>query len=202
MDDVVRESVAAYGAPIRRMTVREFHRAGTKRVFGHDERLELLRGEVVRMSPQNSLHAWVTSVLRERLPELFPGAYLREHSPLSLDDRSETEPDLLVAVGPTTKYIDRHPGPADTLLVIEVSDSSQRVDRRLKASLYAEFSIPEYWVVDLKGSRVEVHRQPREDAIGKHAYASVEIVGVDGNVQPIKSNGRSIAVRDFLPSGR
>ncbi|HWA82509.1 MAG TPA: Uma2 family endonuclease, partial [Fimbriimonadaceae bacterium] len=166
MSDVVRESVAAYGATLRRMTVREYYLAAESGVIDPDERLELLRGEVVETSPQKSLHAWATGNLAKVLQRTFPDASIRAQFPLRLDDTNEPEPDVLVALGPDSRYVGRHPGPADVLLVVEVSDTTLRKDRTLKGPLYAEFGIPEYWILDLNASRLEVYRDPGKDGEG------------------------------------
>jgi Uma2 family endonuclease len=199
MSDVVRESVAAYGASPRRMTVREYYRAADKGVFDSDEKLELIRGEVVELSPQKSAHAVATALTREALALQFPGAAIREHSPLHLDDFNEPEPDVLVAIGPLRRYNGRHPTADDVLLVVEVADSSLRKDRTLKAPLYAEFGIPEYWIVDLNANRLEVYREPVRDSGGKASYSSVQIVDLEESVSP-QHGGAAVSVRAILPT--
>jgi Uma2 family endonuclease len=126
-----------------------------------DERVELLSGLLVAMSPQGPEHAEVTGYLAERLSVALAGrARVRAHSPLSLSDESEPQPDVaVVAMGDYTRS---HPTRA--LLVIEVaepaSDSQLRKDRELKAQLYAATGIPEYWLVDLVARVVHVYRTP------------------------------------------
>jgi Uma2 family endonuclease len=125
--------------------------------FFEDERVELLRGALVRMSPQGAAHANAPArVMKQLILALGDRAVVRAHSPLSLGDWSEPEPDI--AVVPPGDYSRSHP--ATALLVVEASDSSLRKDRRIKAELYAEHEIPEYWIVNLVESVVEVHMAP------------------------------------------
>src|SRR5579862_6042874 len=199
MSDEVRESVAAYGAPLRRWTVRDYYRAASRGVFGDDEKLELLRGEVVRLSPQKSPHAAATSRLRLSLETVFPGAVIREHSPMYLDDHNEPEPDVLVARGPIDQYDARHPNASDALLVVEVADSSIRKDRKLKGPLYAEFGIREYWILDLKANRLEIYRDPAQEINAKWGYSSTQLLETDATVAPIHGNGQSVTIASIIP---
>ncbi len=195
----MHESVAAYGAVPRRMTVREYYLAADKGVFRDDERLELLRGEVVRLSPQKVPHAWSSWSLLEALRTVFPRHLVRGHSPFRLDEFNELEPDILVARGPANQYRDRHPGPDDALLVCEIADTSLKKDVGLKAGLYAEFGIPEYWVLDLKGRRLLVFRDPQTGKSGKAAYGVSEVRSPEENAVPTLGNGKGVKVADLLP---
>ncbi|HEX7672128.1 MAG TPA: Uma2 family endonuclease [Polyangiaceae bacterium] len=142
--------------------------------FFEDERVELLRGVLVRMSPQGAAHANAPAKLMKRLIlALGDRAEVRAHSPLSLGEWSEPEPDIaVVAPGDYSKC---HPTTA--LLVVEAADSSLRKDRRIKADLYAEHEIPEYWIVNLVEGVVEVHTLP---ASGR--YTSITTHGADRRV--------------------
>ena len=199
MSDEVHESVAAYGAPPRRWTVRDYYRAAAKGVFGDDEKLELIRGEVVELSPQKNRHAHATYLLRRALESAFPGSIVREHSPIRLDEVNEPEPDVAVSRGPAATYSKRHPNANDLLLVAEVADSSLLKDRKLKGPLYAEFGIPEYWILDLQSNRLEVYRDPGMDSSGNGSYAVVEVLDVHATVTPLNSNGSEISIRDVVP---
>lgn len=178
------------------MTVREYYLAAENGVIDSDEKLELLRGEVVEMSPQKSLHAWATGNLARVLQSVFPDQSIRAQFPLSLDEMNEPEPDVVIACGPDSLYVSRHPGPADIILVVEVSDTSLRKDRTLKAPLYAEFGIPEYWILDLNSSRLEVYKGPAKDAAGKGSYSSAEVIERGGSVA---IGGGTVSVASLLP---
>lgn len=95
---------------------------------------------------------------------------------------------------PRDLYRHRHPGPDDTLLVVEVMQSSHDRDRRRKLPLYARNGISEVWLVDVPAQRVEVYREP-----GPNGYASSSVVATDGSVAPVAFSDVSIAVRDFVP---
>jgi Uma2 family endonuclease len=136
--------------PLRRSEYMELADAG----HFDDERVELLYGVVVRMSPPKPDHDGAIQALTHLLvTKLYPRAAVRIQSSLAASDVSQPEPD--VAVVPPGAYRDEHPTQA--WLVIEVSGTSLRKDEGIKASLYAETGVPEYWVVDLAGAVVRVH---------------------------------------------
>ncbi len=139
--------------PLRRG---EYERMVELGLFG-EEHVELLYGSLVEMSPQGPSHADITARLASLLTlALGEPALVRTHSALALTDDSEPEPD--VAVVAPGRYSAQHPSTA--LLVVEVSDSSVRKDRGVKADLYAAAGIAEYWLVNLVDRVVEGHRTP------------------------------------------
>ena len=200
MSESVHESVAAYGAALRRLTVREFYRAVEKGIFRDDERLELIRGEVVAMSPQKSRHAAAVDRTEAALQTAFPNAYFRSHSPIALDEVNEPEPDLAIVAGVVSDFDLKHPSPADVLLVVEVADTTLRKDRTLKAELYAEFGVPEYWIVNLVDDRLEIFRNPRQDSKGKWEYAVTEVATIGAKARPERGNGQEVSVGDLIPA--
>jgi Uma2 family endonuclease len=124
------------------------------------ERVELLEGFLVEMSPQRASHASAIEVLTELLyAARQPGQKVRVQLPLALADESEPEPDLCVV--PAGDHREHHP--LEALLVIEVAESSLAKDRR-KSTIYARAGIPEYWLVDVVNQRVEVRTQPEGGA--------------------------------------
>lgn len=123
-----------------------------------DERIELLHGVLVDMSPNDPEHVSPIDRLTMILaPALVGRAIVRIQSPLIAHDDSEPEPD--VAVVPLGDYSREHPSKA--LLVIEVAVSSLRKDRQVKGPLYAASGFGEYWIVNVADKVVEVHREPR-----------------------------------------
>jgi Uma2 family endonuclease len=146
----------------RRLSVDEYHRMIAAGILDEDERLELLEGVIVAMSPQDEPHAWPIQRLTRILTRVLGDEYdLRVQLPLTLGRSNEPEPDLaVVSAGPRTKG--RHPRTA--LLVIEVAKDSLRKDRTLKAALYARFRVPEYWVVNVEAESIEVFTKPRPRA--------------------------------------
>lgn len=134
-------------------------------VLSETDRVELLHGEIVEMTPIHSRHAACV----DRLARLFfetagEQAHIRIQNPVRIPDHSEPQPDLVLARLRDDGYAGRHPGPDDILLVVEVSDTTAGYDREIKIPLYAAAGIPEVWLVDLPGRAVEVYRDPSGDA--------------------------------------
>lgn len=142
-----------------------------------DERIELLRGMLVQMSPRGGRHARATMLVTRRLTLLLgEGFEVRPQAPLAVSDDSEPEPDI--AVVPAGASTDEHPQTA--LLVVEVAESSLRRDRDLKAPLYAQAGVVEYWIVDLTTNTVQVHTDP-----APNGYRRVEVVGAGARLRPL-----------------
>jgi Uma2 family endonuclease len=140
----------------RRLTRDEYHRLAEVGFFRDDERVELIHGTLVEMAPIGPPHCNVVDVLNELLVIKLAGrAKVRIQQPLLGWDESEPEPD--VAVVPTGSYAEHHPDQA--LLVIEVAESSLDYDQATKAPLYARSRVHEYWIVDVVGRAVIVHRE-------------------------------------------
>ncbi len=174
--------------PIQR---REFERMVAVGFF-EDERVELIRGTLVTMSPQGAFHADVTRQLTELLVVALAGrAQVRAHSPLAVSDDSEPEPD--VAVVPPGNYSSEHP--ARAYLVVEVAESSLRKDREIKAGLYARAGVPEYWLVNLIDRVVEVHTSPAEER-----YTSVVRRGAAETLRMVSFADVTISVARLFPA--
>ena len=161
------EVISAWQRPI---AVVEYHQMIDAGVFGEDERIELLAGAIVRMSPQSLAHVHAIVYLTELLARALPARFqLRCQVPLTLA-RSEPEPDFAVVERRAAQRAARHPKTA--VLVIEVAVDSLDKDRA-KAAIYAEASVQEYWIVDVAHRCVEVRRRPRRTlgAYAEHAVA-------------------------------
>ncbi|OGL09248.1 MAG: hypothetical protein A3F92_06530 [Candidatus Rokubacteria bacterium RIFCSPLOWO2_12_FULL_71_22] len=164
------------------------------------ERLELLGGLLVVREPQGSPHAAIVGQIGQVLRSAFgAGRHPRLQAPLALDEDSEPEPDIAVVAGTYRDYVDAHPRTA--ALVVEVADSSLRLDRRLKSGLYARAGIRDYWIVNLVDRVLEVHRdpQPAADAAYGWAYRSIEALRPPAAVTPLAAPGARIPVADLLP---
>ena len=132
--------------------------------FFRDERVELIQGVVVQMSPQNAPHSYAIQILNRLLmPRLLGRADVRVQLPFVADGHSVPEPDL--AVVPAENYRDAHPSRA--FLIIEVADSSLKFDRQEKADLYARAGVPEYWVVNLADRIIERYSEPTSGAYAR-----------------------------------
>lgn len=146
-----------------RLSVAQYRRMGEAGILTRADRVELIDGEVIDMSPAGSRHAGVVRQLA-RLFERACGeeAIVSVQSPLDLGDASEPEPDLVLLRPNDDYYKAAHPRAADALLVIEAADTSLRFDRRIKVPLYARHGIGELWLVDLERDAVTSHREPRD----------------------------------------
>jgi Uma2 family endonuclease len=148
----------------RRFTVAELLHLAKIGFLGNDERVELIRGEIVEMSPLNVAHVLCVNRLTALLVTRLVGqAMVSIQNPIQLDDFSLPQPDIAIWKLPSDEFRGRLPGPSEVLLVIEVADTSVSRDRRVKARLYAEAGIVEYWLVNLPERRVEVYREPLPD---------------------------------------
>ena len=156
------DPVAISPSEIRPLRRAEYEHMVQQGLF-EDERIELLRGALVTMSPQGTRHFETIKRLTKLLARLLGDrADLLVQAPLAVADDSEPEPDL--ALLPVRDYSAEVPSQA--FLVIEVADSSLRKDRGIKAALYAGARIPEYWIVDLAANVIEVHTEPRGEMYG------------------------------------
>lgn len=183
----------------RRFTPDEYYRMAEAGIFQPGERVELIEGEIVPLSPQNPPHARRTS----KITMLFVRAYGDTHAvrvglPLSLPPASEPEPDFALVSFAAEEQARRHPESAD--LVLELSDSSLRYDRTEKASVYAKAGLPEYWVLNLVQGNLEVNLDPGPDpeAPFGFAYRSRRIYQPDERVTPSRLPGTSFLVGDLL----
>lgn len=148
-----------------RYTVADYYRMGEVGILAPDARVELIEGEIIDMAPPGSMHAGTVDHLAEVLGQAVGSrALIRTQNPLRLDKHSEPQPDISVLKRRDDFYKSRHPRPADTLLVIEVADTSLRYDRERKLPLYARQGVPEAWLVDLRARRLVRYRNLRDGA--------------------------------------
>ena len=169
-------------------------------MFQPGERLELVDGLLLVREPQGSGHAGTIRRAMEALRRVLgPEWQLDSQLPIALDDDSEPEPDVAVVPRDPRAYLDAHQ--TRPVLVVEVSDSSYRVDHTYKTSLYARAAVPECWIVDLVHEAVEVHRDPAPspDAPYGHSYRRVEVLRPPAAVAPLIAPARAIPVADLLP---
>ena len=184
---------------LRRWTRVEYDRLVELGVF-ENEPLELIAGQLVVAEPKGTYHTSAVSAaeyaLRAALP---PGWIVRTQAPVSLDDDSEPEPDLVVVEGRPADY--RHAHPARPPLAVEVSDSSLAFDRQQKGSLYARAGLEDYWIVNLVERVLEVYRDPVADVSAAFGwrYRSVVILTPADVVVPLAFPAMRVSVADLLP---
>ena len=186
------------------LTLRRWHRAEYDRLVDlgvfQGEPLELIGGQLVVAEPQGSYHAGAITKVDYALRAIVPhGWIVRLQAPVSLDDESEPEPDLVVVPGYPGDYRAAHP--AHPALVVEVAESSLDFDRTRKGSLYARAAVPDYWVINLVDGVVEVYRDPAPDASATFGWQhrSVTRLTPPATVAPLGFSGERIAVADLLP---
>jgi len=147
----------------RLLTVKEYNRMRETGILTEDDRVELIDGEIFKMSPIGSKHAAVVGAIKDWLiVHTYEKAIVRVQDPITAGNFSEPEPDIAVVRFRDDYYKDEHPRPSELLLVIEVADTSLTYDREIKAPLYAKAGIVEYWIINLENRQVERFREPLE----------------------------------------
>jgi Uma2 family endonuclease len=180
--------------PRRLFTVDEYHRMAEAGIFHPDERVELIEGEIVQMSPIGPRHAGcVINANRLFMTRLGDRVVVSPQNPVIIRPRSEPQPDLLLLRPRALSYSREHPTPADVLLAVEVADTTVRFDRIVKARLYARAGIAEFWLFLANDAVVDVHRQPTAGG-----YAHVSRHGFDQTVSPLAFPAVAFAVSDFF----
>lgn len=143
-----------------RFSVDEYYKMIELGILKDYEKAEIIEGELIQKMPIGDRHAYIVDILTENFIRKVPeNVRVRVQNPLRISDYTEPEPDIVLA--DLTKFDGkRHPRPEETLLVVEVSDTTLKYDRDTKLSLYAEAEIPEVWIVNLKNDIIEIHRKP------------------------------------------
>jgi Uma2 family endonuclease len=174
----------------RLFTVSEFEKMIRDGILKDDERIELIKGEIVEMRPINHPHAALVSKLDFLFREaLGKRAYVWSQNPIWLDRRNRPQPDGVLLKWRNDFYHRKRPTAADVLLVVEVADSSLGYDRKDKSALYAEAGIPEYWIVNVKDEVIEVYSGPANGRYGKsHTASGKEILPLPGLQASIQVN--------------
>jgi Uma2 family endonuclease len=178
----------------RLFTVDEYHRMAEAGIFHPDERVELIEGEIVEMSPIGPRHAGcVINATRLFITRLGDRIVLSPQNPVVIRPRSEPQPDLLLLRPRTISYSREHPTPEDVALAVEVADTTVRFDRVVKARLYARAGIAEFWLLLPNDVAVEIHRGP-----GSDGYGRVTRHGSDQTVSTLAFPDFGFAVSDFF----
>ena len=163
-------------------------------ILGEDDRVELIEGEIVEMTPIGSRHAAVVDRLNRILSrQIGEQAIVRVQNPIRLGEHSEPQPDISLLKPREDFYASSHPGPEDVLLLVEVSETSAEYDREVKLPLYARFGIPEVWLVNPEGKAIEVYRDPSPEG-----YREVQTLGYDALLSPNSLPDLEIPAREIL----
>jgi len=185
------------GVKVYKWTQKEYYQMAELGFF-HGKRVELIEGEIIEMSPMNNPHATAVRKLLYVLRKLFIEGYLIDSQlPMSFSKINEPEPDIAVIKGEIEDFTKSHPKTAE--LIIEVSDSTIRFDRTVKASLYAQNKIQDYWILNLRKRCLEIYRQPKEDKKLGYIYTESRILTEDDEASPLIAPETKIKVADILP---
>lgn len=178
----------------RLFSVAEFHSMAEAGIFRQDDRLELLEGDIIAMSPVGVRHLGCVNRLT-RLFSLNVGekAIVSVQNPVRLGYQSEPVLDIALLKYREDCYAKQIPTPSDVLLLIEVSDSTLTFDRNVKRPLYAQAGILEYWLINLIDNQVELFRQPQEGA-----YQESLVVRGDEGVTAVAFPDHHFSLADLM----
>jgi Uma2 family endonuclease len=155
----------------KRFTLAEYHRLVELGFFSKDDRVELIKGEIIQMAAKGTPHSVCsTRLYRELFKLIAEKATLRGQEPIIILEDSEPEPDLVVVRNRPDDYLENHPISSDVLLAIEIADSSLKYDQEVKLPLYAEANIINYWIFNLIDNYLECYSEPYQDLQGKFGY--------------------------------
>lgn len=185
---------------IWRLSVDQYHEMINSGILTNDDPVELLDGWLVVKMPKKPPHILVTELTREVLDRLMPpNWFTNSQEPVTIKT-SEPEPDISVVRGDRRQYRDRHPGPADIGMLVEVSDTTLARDQGWKKQVYARAQIPVYWIVNLVQNQVEAYTDPTGPAETPD-YGQKSIYGL-ADEAPVVLDGKEIGrlpVRTLLP---
>ncbi|MBW4601591.1 MAG: Uma2 family endonuclease [Calothrix sp. FI2-JRJ7] len=161
----------------KRFTIEEYERLAKLGFFQENDRVELIKGEIISMAAKGTPHAVCETRLERELNKLIgERATLRSQLPIIIPDSSEPEPDRVIAKNRDDDYLNSHPTPEDILLLIEISDSTLKFDQDVKLPLYAEAGITYYWIINLADNHLEMYSDAIQDLQGKFTYRRKEIL--------------------------
>jgi len=179
---------------IRLLNVHEYHRMVEAGILDGDERVELLAGQIVNKAAKTPPHCAVVKRTMELLQKSLGSlVFLSIHDAVRLDDYSEPEPDISVVIPDPLYYEDHHPIPSEIYLIIEVADTTLRTDCGIKAKIYAESGITDYWVLDVNNRQLHVFREPSQDG-----YQSRVILADDASISLLQFPDFSFLVSEML----
>ena len=184
----------------KKFTIDEYHKLVDIGFFTENDRLELIRGEIIEMAPKRTPHSVCNSTLFGELYKLFENrANVRGQEPITLPSNSEPEPDVVIAKKQDDNYLSAHPTVEDIILVIEISDSTLKYDRETKLPLYAEAGINNYWIINLVERCVEVYSNPFADFQNKFNYRNKSIILTNENIEIPNFNDLTLELKTVFP---
>ena len=175
----------------RLIDVQEYYKMAEVGILKPNDRVELINGEIIEMSPVGSKHASIVKRLGRMLNLMAKNSVtIGIQDPVRLGKNDEPEPDISVLKYRRDDYSESHPTSGDILILIEVSDSTYEYDKEKKSVLYAKNSIPEYWIFDVKRKRVEVYKESDGEE-----YLKKEVFDIEGQVEILN---QQILIKDII----
>ena len=185
----------------RKFTIDEYHQLVDLGFFTENDRIELIRGEIIEMAPKRTPHSVCNSTLFGELYRLlYDRANVRGQEPIVLPFNSEPEPDVVIAKKKDDNYLSAHPTVEDIILVIEISDSTLQYDKETKLPLYAEAGIDNYWIVNLVDNRLEVYSNSFSDSKERFGYRNQKIILPDENIEIPDFGDTSLHLKAIFPT--
>ncbi|WP_427160403.1 Uma2 family endonuclease [Aliinostoc sp. HNIBRCY26] len=180
---------------LRLWTVEDYHRMAEAGIFGAEERVELLEGKIIWMVAKGTAHRSAVGrtdyLIKNKLGER---AWVSIQDQIQLNNQSEPEPDIAVVKIDPLDYAGHHPTPSEVYLIIEVADSSLKLDCEIKAKAYSQAGISDYWVLDVVSRQLYVFREPSPEG-----YQSKSILAEDEAIAPSHFPDVEILVLEMLP---
>jgi Uma2 family endonuclease len=178
----------------RRFNVDEYYAMARAGILGTDDRVELIEGEIIEMSPIGRRHAACV----DRLTQYFvrkvgERANVRVQGPVRISEVAEPQPGVALLRRRSDFYALGHPTPSDVFLIVEVAETTERFDRLVKMPLYATGGIPEYWLVDLGEEAVTVYRDPQAAD-----YGSIRVLRRGERIAPLALPDIDMEIDDIL----
>ncbi len=184
----------SFELPQKRWTRTEYRQFVSLGMIKEGAPYELIEGEVIQDLGQKRDHVIASMLVLRVMMRTFSEGQVQSQSPIAADDYNEPEPDIAVLRKDITEYRDDAPSPEDILLLVEVSNTTLQFDRSVKAAIYARTGVPEYWVLDVNGRTLDVHRQPAPGGYG----SIIRLTDTD-TVSPLSSSDTLLSIGDFLP---
>ena len=190
-----RQPAPAATLNTRKFTVEEYYRMAEVGILHDTERVELINGEIVLMPPIGINHAGIVNRWTRFLVEQARGRYsVQIQNPVRIGEHSEPQPDVSILLFRDDDYLNVRPGPEETLVAVEVSDTSLAYDRGTKVTIYSQAGIPETWVVNLPEDCIEVFTEASVNGYAQHTvYRRGELIS------PSTLADVEFAVADLLP---
>jgi Uma2 family endonuclease len=188
---------------IRPLTTDDYHRMIQNGIIHEGEHVELILGQIVNMAAKGTRHTLCTrKIFKLLLNKIGDQADIQSQDPIVLSDRTEPEPDIVIARQRSDEYVNSHPTPNDIILIIEVADSTLTYDRQIKLPLYATAGIQEYWIVNLIDNRLEVYREPDQDFQGEGIYTKNQIYLPSKSIELPEFTDTTIVLADIFPPSK